>query len=226
MLVSLVRSGRSVRWAALGAGMALGIASPAWAGLIGAGRTVEAVYLNGSTSSTEVQTDAATNIAGPASLASSPGANFLQGLTSGSTVSVSDTQIVITDKLSYTPYCSTGSSFSSCTDTISGFQFLFTGESISSVTVDAASASSMTPVTATYGSVTHTGLTLVSSNQITVDLTGALPSAGNELILNVVTSSPAVGTPEPSSAGVLMVGLFGILGMLAMRPRSPGRPAV
>jgi hypothetical protein len=77
----------------------------------------------------------------------------------------------------------------------------------------------MTPVTATYGPVVHTGLTLVNSNQITVDLTGALPTANDQLILDVTTASAAVGTPEPSSAGLLAAGLLGMIGIVTMRGR-------
>ena len=194
----------------LGAGVAaaLALAGPAQAGLIGAGATVTATYYNGSTSVSELQ--------GSASLATSP-ASFTEGVTSQSTVGVTNTQIVISDlAIAGTPYCSTGSSFSSCTDVISGFDFLFTGENITGVTVDATSSSSMLPVTATYGANVHSGLQLLSNNEILVDLTGTVPVSGSVLTLDVTTQSPT-GAPEPATATLLAVGLLGLIGMRCAR---------
>ena len=211
------------RWAGvLGAAAftALMAAGPAQAGLLGAGRTVQATYYNGTLSATESQIDSVSNTS-TASLATSPGATFLQGSLSSSVVSVTDTQVIVTFNTSVSPfpYCSSGNVGSSCGDTINGFGFSFAGENITGVSVDALSATSMAPVTATYGAVVHTGLTLLSNNSIQVDLTGDLPAAsGNQLILDVTTA--ALNTPEPASVALLAVGLFVVAGVRWGRRRS------
>ncbi len=188
-------------------------AGPAQAGLLGAGRTVQATYYNGTTSATESQIDSVTSTS-TASLATSPGATFLQGSLSSSVVTVTDTQVIVTFNTSSSPfpYCHSGNVGSSCADTINGFGFSFAGENITGVSVDALSATSMAPVTATYGAVVHTGLTLLSNNAIQVDLTGDLPAAsGDQLILDVTTG--ALSTPEPTSVALLAVGLFMVAGV-------------
>lgn len=209
----------------LGAGLvaALGLAGPARAGLIGAGRTVQVLYYNGSTASANTENESTLGGPGPVSIASA-GANFLSGAISGSTVQVTNTQIIITDTAAAgTPYCSNGAfSGTGCTDQISGFALMFAGENITGVSVNAAgSATSMTPVTGTAPpySFAHSGLQLINANQILIDLTGALPAGTLTLTLDVTTLSPTT-TPEPASAALLGVGLLG-LAVASRRRRLP-----
>lgn len=208
------------RWATfvgLGLGGVLGCAVPASAGLIGAGRTANVTYYNGSTSAAE--NESTSGGPGPVSIASA-GVTFLAGANSGSTVQISDNQITIVNTLTSTPYCSGNFSGTGCTDHISGFDVLFTGESITGVSVDAtASDTSMLPVTGTAPpySYAHSGLQLLSPNEILVDLTGDLPAGTQTLTLNVTTAAGSVGTPEPWSVALLGVGL---LSLLAVRRRA------
>jgi hypothetical protein len=64
-------------------------------------------------------------------------ANFRQGPIDGATISVGDTQIMITNVLSDTPFCSTSLP---CSDVFNGFAFSFSsGVDITGVTTDPAS---------------------------------------------------------------------------------------
>jgi hypothetical protein len=172
---------------------------PARAGLLGAGNTVVATYYNGSFANTEsenAQTFAGN--AGPVSLAGP--VTFIQAPDDGSTILVDDTRIVITNKLSGIPFCSDGfSTGTACTDTVDGFDFLFTGETILGVSVDPASSGVFQP--ATFAS--HFGLQRLGNNEIRVDVTGDLPIFDDSLILNLtfvaVPPPPVTSTPEPAS---------------------------
>ncbi|MGC8476728.1 MAG: PEP-CTERM sorting domain-containing protein [Acetobacteraceae bacterium] len=174
-------------------------------------------YYNGSTSVAE--NESTSTGPGPVSIASA-GVTFLAGANSGSTVQIADNQITIVNTLSGIPYCSGNFASTGCTDQISGFDVLFTGESITGVSVDAALTDpSMDPVTGTAPpySFAHNGLQLLSANEILVDLTGDLPAGTETLTLNVTTASGSIGTPEPWSVALLGVGL---LGLLAVRRRA------
>ena len=134
--------------------------------------------------------------------------DFLQGAISGSTISVSDTQIVITNKISAT-FCSNGtSSGSACTDPFTGFEFIFSGGvDIKGVSVDSASATDFRP----NDTAPHDGLQLLSPTRIVVDVTGAAPGIGDSLILDVSFSSvvpPPV--PEPSTWALVALGFAGL----------------
>ena len=208
---------RRTAFALLGLGGVFALATHARAGLIGSGRTVQVTYYNGSSSTTE--NESTSGGAGPVSIASA-GVTFLAGAISGSTVQIADNQITIVNTLSGIPYCSNGTfSGTGCTDQISGFDVLFTGESITGVSVNTtASDTSMFPVTGTAPpySYAHNGLQLLSQNEILVDLTGDLPTGSQTLTLNVITAAGSVGTPEPWSVALLGVGM---LGLLAVRRR-------
>jgi hypothetical protein len=195
-------------------------ASTAHAGLLGAGRTVQAFYYNGVFAGPEGQLDAATGTSSPSSLVST--VNFLQGAASGSTISVTDTQITITNKLS-TPFCVSGASGTACTDVIDGFDFLFTGENILGVSVDPATASSFLPVTGAFQGNTHLGLQLISPNDVRVDVTGDLPLLDDQLILDLsfVTVVPPPSVPEPATLTLLSAGLLALMGARRAR-RWPG----
>ena len=133
--------------------------------------------------------------------------DFLQGANSGSTISVGDTQIVITNKLSAT-FCSDGTSAgSACTDPFTGFQFIFSGGvDIKGVSVDPASAPDFQP----NDTLPHDGLQLLSPTRIVVDVTGAAPAVGDKLILDVSFSSVNPAVPEPSTWTLMALGFAGL----------------
>ena len=130
--------------------------------------------------------------------------DFLQGAISGSTISVGDTRIVITNDIPAT-FCSDGvSAGSACTDPFTGFQFIFTGAvDIKGVSVDPSSAADFLP----NDTAPHDGLQLLSPTRIVVDVTGAAPAVGDELILDVKFSSTV---PEPSTWALMLLGFAGL----------------
>jgi PEP-CTERM motif len=136
-------------------------------------------------------------------------ANFAEGPVDGATISVGDTQIVITNDISAT-FCSDGSSAgSACTDPFTGFDFVFSsGVDITGVSVDPASAPDFRP----NDTAPHDGLQLLSPTRIVVDVTGAAPPIGGKLILDVsfssVTLPPPV--PEPSTWALMLLGFAGL----------------
>jgi hypothetical protein len=211
---------RAYRLGALGVGLAgamLLTMAPAQAGLLGSGRTVLAQYYNGTTSGPEIQQDAATLVFGPASLATN--ASFNPGAISGSRITVTDTKITITltGALSGLPFCADAVSVgNACKDDISGFDFLFTGENILGVSVDPASAPAFRPVTGTFPNTKiHLGLQPpISPNEVQVDVTGDVASAGDQLILDLsfATVPPPPPVPEPATLTLLGAGLLGLVG--------------
>jgi hypothetical protein len=184
----------------------------AHAGLLDAGSTVQATYVSGSFSNVEAELPVGGSNTDPASLASSVG--FQQGADDGSTISVGDTQIIITNLL--TPgtgkaYCLSGVAGTACTDAIDGFDFLFTGENILGVTVDPATTAGFLPVSGTFQGSTHNGLQLISNNEILVDVTGDDPPTGAQLVLDITTgSSSPTPTPEPTSLALFGSAVIGI----------------
>jgi hypothetical protein len=129
---------------------------------------------------------------------------FPQGVADGATISVGDTQIVITNVIPET-FCSDGvGAGSACTDTFTGFEFLFSsGVDITGVSVD--SSSNFLP----NDTSPHLGLQLLSPTDILVDLTGAAPAIGDKLILDVTTNGvPTV--PEPSTWALMLLGFAGL----------------
>ena len=189
----------------LALGATLGLASlvphQAQAGLLGAGRTVQAFYYNGVFADPEGEDSTATGNSLPAPL--NVPVNYVAGALDLSTIAVNDTQIVIENQAPGFPFCSDGVSVgTACKDVISGFDFKFTGENILGVSVDPASAGDFLPVTGTFQGNTHLGLQLLSNNEIQVDVTGDVPASGDELILDV--SGPAV-VPAPLIGHGLLV---------------------
>jgi len=186
--------------------------TPAEAGLLGAGRTVQAFYYNGVFASPEGEIPVGGSTSNPASLVTA--VDYQQGAADGSTIHIGDTQIVITNKLSGAPFCLTLAAGTACPDVIDGFDFKFTGENILGVSVDPASAVGMLPVSGTFQGHTHLGLQLVSANEIQVDLTGDLPSPNDSLILNLafqVSPPPPSNVPEPGSLALAAVALVGLM---------------
>ena len=125
---------------------------------------------------------------------------------------VADTRITIIDVLTGVPFCRNGiSTDAACTDLISGFDFLFTGENILGVSVNPASAAAFLPVSGTFQGNTHLGLQLLGNNEIRVDVTGDLPSLNDMLILDLrFAATPPPSVPEPASLALLALGLAGL----------------
>lgn len=195
------------------------------AGLLGAGRTVQAQYYNGVLVGPELEINSATGNATPA-LLSSP-VNYLAGALDGSTILVGDTQISITNVLSGFPFCTANAFGTACTDQIDGFGFLFTGENILGVSVDAASSADFLPVNGVFQSNTHLGLQLINGNQIRVDVTGDAPANLSQLVLDLsfgTVQPPPNSTPEPASLALLGAGVAALAGIRRRRARTCQAP--
>ena len=134
-------------------------------------------------------------------------ANFKQGVTDGATISVGDTQIVITNLFSGIPFCSV--TVGSCPDVFNGFAFVFSsGADITKVTVDPSSAPDFLPIAG--------GLTFTST-AIFVNVAGRSPDTDQQLILDVTAGSAPV-VPEPSTWAMMLLGFAG-LGFVGYRRR-------
>jgi hypothetical protein len=118
-----------------------------------------------------------------------------------------DTQVTIYNNADPpAPFCSDGvSTGSSCADSHQTFDFIFTNEDITKVAVDPGSSPDFLP--ATFGS--HTGLTLVSPNEFTVDVTGDNPAFLATLVIDVTTNGMTT-VPEPSTWALMVLGFAGL----------------
>jgi hypothetical protein len=181
------------------------VSNQAHAGLLGSGRTVQAFYYNGVLGSPEGEIPVGAGTSNPTSLTAA--VDYMQGAGDGSTIHVGDSQIKITNMLSGAPFCLLNTPGTACTDHIDGFDFQFTGENILGVTADPASAAAFLPVTGTFQGNTHLGLQLLSNNEIRVDVTGDLPNANDQLILDLnftaVPPPPPPSVPEPATLALL-----------------------
>jgi PEP-CTERM motif len=129
--------------------------------------------------------------------------DFAVGATSESTISVGDTQIVITNQEAV-PFCSTTLP---CSDPFVGFQFIFSsGVDIKGVSVDPASAADFRP----NDTAPHNGLELLSPTRIVVDVTSDLPAVGDKLILDLTFPSVGPAVPEPSTWALMLLGFAGL----------------
>lgn len=179
-----------------------GLAHPASATLVG--QTVNPFFLLGSITGAGGKEDEGTQ------MVTAAGVHFGEGVSSGSTIDVTGTQIVITNQLPASqPFCSAALP---CPDSFTGFDFKFSsGTNIFAVTVNAASAPAFLP----SPGGTPPGLTLTSSSEFTVNVAGDAPSPGDELVLDLTFQSvtPPTSIPEPASLAVLFAGVAGLAGV-------------
>ena len=134
--------------------------------------------------------------------------NFLEDFLTLTTISVADTQIVITNN-SDLPFCTVSGS---CPDAFDGFEFVFSaGVNISGVT--ASGAADFQPISA--------GLTFTPTI-ITVNLAGDAPQIGDQLILDL--TFPTTATPLPAALPLFASGL-GALGLLGWRRKRKAQTA-
>lgn len=189
------------------------VPNQASAGLIGAGKTVQAFYYNGVLASPEGEIAVGAGTSDPASLAVP--VNYTEGSADGSAIAVGDSQIGITNLLSGFPFCVANTPGTACTDVIDGFDLLFTGEDILGVSVDPLTAPDFAPVTGAFQGNTHLGLQLIRPNEIRVDVTGDEPALNDKLVIDVSFTALPPRVPEPATVPLLGAALG--LGLLTRR---------
>jgi hypothetical protein len=125
-----------------------------------------------------------------------------------------NSQVVIYNNASPSlPFCfSSSDTGSKCADPYNTFDFTFTNEDITAVSVASNSSADFAP--AAFGS--HLGLQLVNANEFTVDVTGDNPAYLSTLIINVTTGGSGPPVPEPSTWAMMVLGFAG-LGYAAYR---------
>ena len=127
--------------------------------------------------------------------------NFLEDALTLTTISVADTQIVITNN-SDLPFCTVTTG--SCPDAFDGFEFVFSaGVNISGVT--ASGAKDFQPIS---------GGLAFTPTIITANLAGDTPQIGDQLILDL--TFPTTATPLPAALPLFATGL-GAIGLLGWR---------
>jgi hypothetical protein len=185
-------------------GLALVISAPVCAGLVGNGtNTVSVNFWIPSSSVPPPACDGATNPSCENEFDSTDNASptvpaaFVEGVLDGSTISVGDNKIVITNDLPNEPFCSTSLP---CSDVFTGFAFSFSsGVDITDVVTDPNSAADFLPISG--------GLTF-SPTDIYVNVAGDDPKPGDQLILDVTTRTTVI--PKPSTWALMLLGFAGL----------------
>jgi hypothetical protein len=117
-----------------------------------------------------------------------------------------DTQVTIYNNSGGTPADAFGGDFTT-------FDFIFTNENITGVSIDGLSSSDFLPAT----------LTLLGQNEFKVDIgTGVDPAFLSTLVIDVTTGGVSA-VPEPSTWAMMILGFCG-MGFMAFRRQS--RPAL
>ena len=128
---------------------------------------------------------------------------------------VTNTTVTIQNNFQTAPFClNNATTGPACTDPPQTFDFKFTNEAITGVSVDPASSALFRP--ATFG--THTGLTRAGPNEIIVDVTGDAPGLTDSLIIDVSFAGNNGGNPMPEPATLAILGVAGA-GVLGVRRR-------
>jgi hypothetical protein len=121
-----------------------------------------------------------------------------------------------------TPFCfnPTGRVGTACNDPYDTFRFTFTGENISGVSIDPASAQDFQPPT--FGS--HLGQQFIGPNA--VEVAGDNPAQGDSLILDLAFAAqppppppPPAREPEPASLWAVAAAAGGMFAVRRRRPR-------
>ena len=186
-------------------GLAAVASSPAKADLIGTGtNSVDPSFYLGADVTADQENE------GTQTLVS--GLHYGPGAQSETSLDFTGTQITLTNDLAQ-PYCS---GTLPCTDSFTGFDFVFSsGVDITGVSVDVASAADFSP----------TALTLVSPNEILLNLTGVNAAVGDQLKLDLTFPGSTTSAPEPLSLALFGTGLAGLLALRHRRSTLPGSRA-
>ena len=213
MVLALSSCSTRIRWFKAGL-----LAGQAHAGLLGAGKTVQAFYYNGVFASPEGELTDPLGTSNPTSLASP--VDYIQGAANGSTIDVGDTQIVITNLLSGLPFCVSGQRRDR----------LHRPDRRVRLQVHRRKHSRRDgrprfgrQLPARDVRASHLGLQLLSNNEIQVDVTGELPLVNDQLILDL-TFAVGATTASTASTARRRAGA-GYAGAAGLRPCRPERGA-
>jgi PEP-CTERM motif-containing protein len=134
----------------------------------------------------------------------------------GITVTLTNTQIIITNLFAGVPFCLNPTAGGGCSDSFDGLEFRFTGVDITSVGVNAATAADFRPAGA------QPNPKLASSSDLLVNFLNDSPNVNDQLVLDL-SFAATTSVPEPGSLALLATGLLG-WGAIRRRARKGRRP--